>query len=49
MAFSYFSRQVEAAPSGSVIGRFLTGDRGRTITALVSSAVIAILAIKLLT
>jgi len=35
------------AGGGSVIGRFLTGDRGRMITALVSSAVIAALAIKL--
>ena len=43
------SWQLLIAGSGSVIGRFLTGDRGRTITALVSSAVIAILAIKLLT
>jgi arginine exporter protein ArgO len=43
------SWQLLIAGGGSVIGRFLTGDRGRMITALVSSAVIAILAIKLLT
>ena len=36
------------AGGGSVVGRLLTGERGRLITALVSSAVIAILAVLLL-
>ncbi|GIF21333.1 arginine exporter protein ArgO [Actinoplanes tereljensis] len=43
------SWQLLLAGGGSLIGRLLTGDRGRLITALVSSAVIAILAITLLT
>ena len=42
------SWQLLIAGGGTLIGRLLTGDRGRTITALVSSAVIAILAIRLL-
>lgn len=41
------SWQLLIAGSGSLIGRLLTGDRGRMITALLSSVVIAILAIKL--
>jgi arginine exporter protein ArgO len=43
------SWQLLLAGSGTLIGRVLTGDRGRMITALVSSAVIALLAIRLLT
>ncbi|GIM96888.1 LysE family transporter [Paractinoplanes toevensis] len=43
------SWQLLLAGGGSLIGRLLTGDRGRMITALVSSTVIAILAITLLT
>jgi arginine exporter protein ArgO len=43
------SWQLLIAGGGSLIGRTLTGDRGRLITALVSSAVIAVLAIRLLT
>ncbi|GAA0465125.1 lysine transporter LysE [Paractinoplanes deccanensis] len=42
------SWQLLIAGGGSLIGRWLTGERGRVITALVSSAVIAVLAIKLL-
>ncbi|GAA2646284.1 LysE family transporter [Paractinoplanes durhamensis] len=42
------SWQLLLAGSGSLIGRALTGDRGRMITALVSSAVIAVLALGLL-
>jgi arginine exporter protein ArgO len=42
------SWQLLIAGGGSVIGRVLTGDRGRLITALVSSAVIAALAGKIL-
>lgn len=42
------SWQLLIAGSGSLIGRLLTGDRGRTITALLSSLVIAALAIRLL-
>jgi arginine exporter protein ArgO len=42
------SWQLLIAGSGSLVGRLLTGPRGRTITALVSSAVIAILAVRLL-
>jgi arginine exporter protein ArgO len=42
------SWQLLIAGGGSLIGRVLTGDRGRAITALVSSAVIALLAIHLL-
>ena len=43
------SWQLLLAGGGSLIGRLLTGDRGRMITALVSSAVIAVLAVRLLT
>jgi arginine exporter protein ArgO len=42
------SWQLLIAGGGSLIGRVLTGERGRLITALVSSAVIAGLAIKIL-
>ncbi|MDI6105404.1 LysE family transporter [Actinoplanes sp. NEAU-A12] len=42
------SWQLLIAGGGSLIGRLLTGDRGRLITALVSSAVIAVLALRLL-
>jgi len=42
------SWQLLIAGGGSLVGRLLTGERGRLITALVSSAVIAILAITLL-
>lgn len=39
--------QLLVAGGGSLVGRLLTGDRGRLITALVSSAVIAALAVHL--
>ena len=39
--------QLLIAGSGSLVGRFLTSDRSRVITALVSSAVIAALAVGL--
>ncbi|GIE36997.1 lysine transporter LysE [Actinoplanes italicus] len=42
------SWQLLIAGGGSLIGRFLTGDRGRLVTALVSSVVIAVLAVHLL-
>jgi arginine exporter protein ArgO len=42
------SWQLLIAGGGSLVGRLLTGERGRLITALVSSAVIAILAIQIL-
>jgi arginine exporter protein ArgO len=42
------SWQLLIAGSGSLVGRLLTGDRGRLITALVSSGVISVLAIRLL-
>jgi arginine exporter protein ArgO len=42
------SWQLVIAGGGSLIGRWLTGERGRVITALVSSIVIAVLAVKLL-
>ncbi len=41
------SWQLFIAGGGSLIGRLLTGERGRLITALVSSAVIAVLAVRL--
>lgn len=41
------SWQLLVAGSGALAGRLLTGERGRLITALVSSAVIAFLAISL--
>jgi arginine exporter protein ArgO len=42
------SWQLLIAGGGSLVGRLLTGERGRLITALASSAVIAALAIKIL-
>jgi len=42
------SWQLLIAGGGSLVGRVLTGPRGRTITALVSSLVIAVLAVRLL-
>jgi len=42
------SWQLLIAGGGSLIGRLLTGDRGRMLTALASSAMIAIMAVKLL-
>jgi arginine exporter protein ArgO len=42
------SWQLLIAGGGSLIGRLLTGPRGRMATALVSSVVIAILAVRLL-
>ncbi|WP_127501468.1 LysE family transporter [Actinoplanes solisilvae] len=42
------SWQLVIAGGGSLVGRWLTGSRGRAVTALVSSAVIAVLAIRLL-
>lgn len=42
------SWQLLIAGGGSLIGRVLTGDRGRLITALVSSAVITVLAVRIL-
>jgi arginine exporter protein ArgO len=42
------SWQLLIAGGGSVVGRLLTGERGRLITALVSSVVIAVLAVLLL-
>ena len=43
------SWQLLLAGGGSLVGRLLTGERGRVITAVVSSAVIAILAVGLVT
>ncbi|AEV82779.1 lysine transporter LysE [Actinoplanes sp. SE50] len=43
------SWQLLIAGGGSLIGRLLTGPRGRLITALSSSVVIAVLAVRLLT
>jgi arginine exporter protein ArgO len=42
------SWQLLIAGGGSLVGRLLTGERGRLITALVSSLVITVLAIRLL-
>ena len=42
------SWQLLIAGGGSLVGRFLTGDRGRMITALASSLTIAVLAVLLL-
>jgi arginine exporter protein ArgO len=42
------SWQLLLAGGGSLVGRLLTGERGRLITALVSSALIAALAVTLL-
>jgi arginine exporter protein ArgO len=41
--------QLLIAGGGALVGRLLTGDRGRLITAMVSSAVIAVLAVGLVT
>jgi arginine exporter protein ArgO len=41
------SWQLLVAGSGSLVGRVLTGNRGRLLTALISSVVITILAIRL--
>ena len=41
------SWQLFLAGGGSLIGRLVTGERGRLVTALVSSAVIAVLALSL--
>ncbi|WP_433726916.1 LysE family transporter [Actinoplanes sp. CA-051413] len=43
------SWQLLIAGGGALVGRLLTGDRGRLITAMVSSAVIAVLAVGLVT
>nr|WP_312024902.1 LysE family transporter [Kibdelosporangium aridum] len=43
------SWQLLLAGSGSLVGRVLTGTRGRLITALVSSGVIIVLAVRLVT
>ena len=42
------SWQLLIAGGGSLVGRMLTGERGRLVTALISSAVIAALAVQLL-
>lgn len=42
------SWQLAIAAGGSLVGRRLTGARGRALTALISSAVIAVLAARLL-
>jgi arginine exporter protein ArgO len=42
------SWQLLIAGGGALVGRVLTGERGRLITALVSSAVIAVLAVGLI-
>ncbi|MGX6607810.1 LysE family transporter [Micromonosporaceae bacterium Da 78-11] len=42
------SWQLVVAGGGSLVGRLLTGDRGRLVTALVSSLTIGVLAIRLL-
>ena len=42
------SWQLFIAGGGSLVGRVLTGERGRLVTALISSAVITILAVRLL-
>ena len=42
------SRQLLLALSGALLGRVLTGSRGRFVTALGSSALIAFLALRLL-
>jgi arginine exporter protein ArgO len=43
------SWQLLIAGGGALVGRLLTGDRGRLITAMVSSVVIAVLAVALVT
>ncbi len=42
------SWQLLIAGGGALVGRLLTGERGRIVTALVSSAVLAVLAVLLL-
>lgn len=42
------SWQLAIAGGGTLVGRWLTGPRGRAITALTSSVVIAVLAVRLL-
>jgi arginine exporter protein ArgO len=42
------SWQLLIAGGGSLVGRVLTGERGRLVTAMVSSVVIAVLAVRLL-
>jgi arginine exporter protein ArgO len=42
------SWQLLIAGGGALVGRLLTGERGRLITSLVSSVVIAVLAIALI-
>jgi arginine exporter protein ArgO len=42
------SWQLTLAGSGALLGRALTGPRGRLLTALTSSAIIAVLAVRLL-
>jgi len=42
------SWQLVVAGGGSLVGRLLTGERGRRLTALISSLVIAVLAVRLL-
>ena len=43
------SWQLLIAGGGALVGRLLTGERGRLVTALVSSVVIAVLAVALIT
>jgi arginine exporter protein ArgO len=43
------SWQLLVAGGGALVGRMLTGERGRRSTALISSAVIAVLAVALIT
>ncbi len=42
------SWQLLIAGGGSLIGRVLTSDRGRLVTALLSSAIITVLAVGML-
>ena len=42
------SWQLLIAGGGSLVGRLLTGERGRKVTALVSGLVIAVLAVRML-
>lgn len=48
VAIASASWQLVVAGGGSLLGRVLSGPRGRLATALVSSAVIAVLAVRLL-
>lgn len=43
------SWQVSLAGGGALLGRVLTGHRGRLVTALVSSAVMTVLAVRMMT